>query len=285
MTLAGKLSRFFTQLFMLLTIPILVAGVPYILCFGLGLLMIYLVMTQIYEHKGSSIYPFFEPSYGGVELKERKVTKEHDIKDKYGVKIGSYETEETEEYYSGSMFSYSRNAPIWKFGLYILCYPFLRIVSFVASFIALFTDKFYVQITTPDDYNVHPEKYSRFLLCYFDIVCERDEKAIERYYAREKRRIEKESKEPKIDKKELFEAIGLCFFPPLTVINFIYCIIVLLTTLDKPKERKEILLLLKVSICMIIFWIVVAFSIIIPIELRASGIRFNYSDCITHYNF
>lgn len=97
----------------------------------------------------------------------------------YGRKIGSitqkrlfnYKIKDTRKY----VFTSKKIA--W---LYFFLYPILRIISFLFSVLAIFTNKFYVQISAPKDYNKC--NYNKFLLCFFDIVYKSSEYEFTKIY-------------------------------------------------------------------------------------------------------
>ncbi|MBQ8174285.1 MAG: hypothetical protein IJ009_02665 [Clostridia bacterium] len=86
--------------------------------------------------------------FEGGWIAEKFGTVKRDIMDKFGDKIGSYETEGT---YTESGMSGDEVAAIVRGALALPC----RIVSILAAFVALFTNSFYVHIRETDDSFLH----------------------------------------------------------------------------------------------------------------------------------
>lgn len=275
MNILKKISSIFTQIFMLLTIPLMMLSVTGILCFGIGFLMIHGIVGKIKDVKKES-FIILEDNYNyGIETEYYTyTTKEkvaHDIYDNYGSKIGSYETiEDVEHAGGGDLFETKYKFISWKVAIkYVFLYPFLRIISLFLSILALFTNKFYIQISSPNDYSA--ERYSQFAHCYFDIVYRRSDKQIEKLN-KEKTKAEKE---PFFDKE--FSGIGAAFLLPLAIVWFIFSILLLilgslvcLGNKEKFKKWEEYLGIidtLKIILLGLIYSSIMAMIVMILIEL------------------
>ena len=191
-----NVSSIITQTLMLLTIPWhLIAIIIYLIIKMLYLIFAVLFSTSgntfimilftrfakhliIIKHYKKEAFPIYfkNPAYKYyLFFKDTVAVETGSIYSNYGRKIGSVvekrlctnKIKDIRKY----MFT-SRKVAL----LYVLMYPILRIISFLFSIIALFTDTFYVQISAPKDYD--KRKYNEFLLCYFDVVYKRSDTKI-----------------------------------------------------------------------------------------------------------
>ena len=169
MSFFKKIGAIISQVFLLLTIPLLWGSVLYILCFGIGLFMTYGVLSQFKEGKKDS-FPFMEERGFSFSSGTRNV-EVGGIYTSSGHKVASITSRET--YDDSSIFDNFKwcYVDIKGLAVYIILYPFLRIISLVASILALFTNKFYVRFTEP----YANAGYNEFLHCYFDIIYIKDE--------------------------------------------------------------------------------------------------------------
>lgn len=206
--------------------------------------MVYYLMACIKDFKKDS-YTFLtaNPSFGMEYTTTWTETKEHNIYNNSGQKIGSYETKEEKSGVSEDYCKYSF-AYRWRAILYWFLYPILRVISLVLSIIALpislFTDRFYVQIASPEDYD--DVTYSQPLHCWLDVVYKR------RIYSREEYvRAKERKKQLRLEaKKNRYFApieIGAIFlvpiFPPVFIGAFLWGFFGTLVTMGNPERVKE----------------------------------------------
>ena len=154
---------------------------------------------------GKSSY-FLKPNseYGSWSCYSYTDKVENDIFDNNGKKVGSYQSNgKTHSGWSEDDRKYTPRPLL--FIIYIFIFPILKLCSLIASFLALFTNRFYVSVKAPDDYS--HEKYSRALHCLINVVVERSENGREKYIQKrmnkeEKLRIKQEQKLIKKEKRE-----------------------------------------------------------------------------------
>ncbi len=142
---------------------------------------------------------FFKPNseYGTSTPYSYTKKIQNDIYDNAGRKVGTYESDgPTYQGWEEDDRQYVIKMPLYL--VYMFAFPFLKIGALIASFLALFTSRFYVSVKAPDDYS--HEKYNRALHCLFNIVVERSEKGREKFI--QKKKIKEEKLRIKQDKKE-----------------------------------------------------------------------------------
>ncbi len=160
----------------------------------------------------------------------------HDIFDTDGNKIGSYETDgATHSGWSTDECKYALRWPVLLVPIYMIIFPVLQCLRLIASFLSLFTSRFYVSREAPKDYN--HIKYHRALHCFFHIVAERSpykQKELEKRI-KEKKATKEQHLEAKRQKKlafseklpELFNSADKCLGFIMKVLGIIGVLIVL----------------------------------------------------------
>ena len=241
------IAEIITQVLMLLTIPAMIVSGLYIVFWGLGKYMVYFLMARIKDFKKDS-YTFLSDNYSyGMEYNTHWTEKhEHNIYDKHGNKIGSYETTEEKSGVSEDIFKYqfAKRGPTV---LYWFLYPLLRIISLILSvsslFISMFTNRFYVQISCPEDYD--DVKYNQFLHCWLDVVYERKITSRDVFiFERERKKEEKKQKKQERLQNRYFEPLEIVsifiapIVPPVFIALFLWGIFGTLVTLGNPKKIK-----------------------------------------------
>ncbi len=156
----GKIIEVFVQILLLpISVFIEFMFVPYSLiglCFVGDLIIKNMFYLELKGEKDEKVEYESE-----VTEKVVKKTVEHDIRDKDGNKIGTYESlDDCVEYYGGDYVIDDQRKDAFKNGFVVL--P-LRIVSLLLSVVALLVPKMYVKVTRPKVENKFKYKLFRYL--------------------------------------------------------------------------------------------------------------------------
>ncbi len=147
----------------------------FIILFGAGFPMFSAIMENFnfFQDGRSSYFLKSNDDYGTSSYYSYTDKVNKDIYDDNGYKVGSYETNgETHSGWVEDDRKYLARYPL--FMIYMIIFPIHKVLALVASFLSLFTSRFFVSVKAPADYN--HIKYNRTLHCFFNIVVERSEK-------------------------------------------------------------------------------------------------------------
>ena len=178
--------------------------IPWWLCFAFAIVVAGVIVFSIMIYDTSNLPPLsllFKKNKNFGEVTTHSYTKReiNHIYDKNGYKVGSYETNgERVTYDSTDSREYSPR--YFYIILYLLYYPINRVSAIVLSFVALFTNKFYVSIKLPEDCKANPYKYNRLLYTLFNVIYERDEVGIEN----ERKRVERKKQKQETLKNNIY---------------------------------------------------------------------------------
>ncbi len=137
---------------------------------GVGFYLFSIWASAVFQDGRSSYFFKSNKNYGTSSYYSYTDKVQKDIYDDNGYKIGSYETNgETHSGWTEDTRNYVARYPL--FIIYMLLFPIHKILALVASFLSLFTTRFYVSVEAPKDYN--HIKYNRTLHCFFNVVAER----------------------------------------------------------------------------------------------------------------
>ena len=226
MTFTKKSSQFLSEILKIFWL------IPWYLCLGLSVVWLGLwafseIMMDLNPPPLSLLFKK-NKKYGHTKFSTYTKTEPTDVLDTNGCKVGSLESKgETVTYEEEDNRKYVPRYVCLFF--YMLYFPLSRIIAIFVSFVALFTDKFYVSTKIPDDYKEHPYKYKQGLFTFFNIISARtpeEERKYKKEVERENARIEKEQKKYakfKEDNKEIF--ILLRKFAIITAIVILVLII------------------------------------------------------------
>ena len=162
----------------------------FIVLFGAGFPMFAGIMVnmEFFQDGRSSYFLKGNQEYGSSSYYSYTDTVKKDIYDDNGYKVGSYETSgKTHSGWVEDDREYLARYPL--FIIYMLIFPIHKALTLLATFLSLFTNRFYVSVKAPTDYN--HIKYYRALHCFFNIVAERSVKKQNEMIKRQK---EKERK-------------------------------------------------------------------------------------------
>lgn len=216
MSYAEKLLSFILSIFCLL-----VSLLYWYFCFGLVFafgagvpLFAHAVDWGFFQDGRSSYFLKKNKKYGKLSFSSYTDTVQNNIYDDNGNKVGSYETKgETHSGYTEDNREFLARYPL--FIIYMLLFPIHRVLALFASFLSLFTNRFYVSVEAPTDYS--HIKYYRSLHSLFNIVAERSvkrqNKIIEKQKEKERRKenLLKAKEEKKFEneqrKKEQYKTV------------------------------------------------------------------------------
>ncbi len=178
-----RIESFFTQIILLLTVIWWYICCACLLAFGGGYFMFkYTIVVDMDDFPKMLLSEFTSycfkrnPHYGKEEEETYFDGVSRDIYDSHGKKVGEYETGlgswKTRKYTDNRVTIGVNNFVIFW---YMLIYPFCRVGALIASFFAIFTNRFYVQVAAPKDYD--DIKYNRPLHALFNIVWKSSERA------------------------------------------------------------------------------------------------------------
>ena len=162
----------------------------FVILFGVGFIMFAgsIVNMHFFQDGRSSYFLKRNKEYGTSSYYSYTDTVKKDIYDDNGYKIGSYETNgKTHSGWAEDDRKYLARYPL--FIIYMIIFPIHKVFALLASFLSLFTNRFYVSVQAPTDYN--HIKYYRTLHCFFNIVAER---SVKKQNEMIKRQEEKERK-------------------------------------------------------------------------------------------
>ena len=199
MVIIKKISQFLSELFKILFL------LPWYLCFGFSFvavgLMFFALMVEWWLNLPPLSLLFKEnENYGDIcsgSYTKRETKNIYDVK---GNKVGSYEGKGEVVSYEYTDNQKYKPRYFWMY-LYMLYFPFQRIFMIFISFIAIFTNKFYISVKIPADCET-PHKYNRVLYTLFNVIYERSNVEIQE--CKEKDKKKKTEKEEKRIKKERF---------------------------------------------------------------------------------
>ena len=268
--LLQNISSIITQALMLFTIPWLWISLCYLIPPLTPLGLFFLRFFEIIKNCKGDAFPIMKSNLECGCTSTSYYTKNVEIgtiTNSYGAKIGSITAEETGEYESTDYRRWVFVSPQAAI-IYVLIYPFIRIVAFIFSILALFTNKFYVQISQPEDYS--KSRYNEFLLCYFDVV-----------YKRNGKNIREENKQNIIRQKSSYESkkekridpiitISSIILPSIAGTGFVIAFFGVLTSLSNPKRLKACLKYLKLFSIILLVYAAIVLGVIIAIRSQMS---------------
>ncbi len=163
--------------FMLAVLCFPLSCIFWLFCVAFSLLGVGFILLSYYASDAqdgrSSYFLKRNKKYGTSSYYSYTDKVQNNIYDDNGYKVGSYETNgETHSFSVEDARKYVARYPL--FIIYMLLLPIHKLLALIASFLSLFTNRFYVSVKAPTDYN--HIKYHRALHCFFNVVAERNVK-------------------------------------------------------------------------------------------------------------